>query len=176
MFDLFRSRAKAVRIMLGAMLAVVALSMLLYLIPGTGITAADSGADQVVAEIGKSSVTVGQVQQQLRNALQNQRLPPDLAATYIPQLVDQAIAERAVSYEAEQLGVRISDRDLAYNLRSLPFGSMPPDQYQQYVEQQTGMSVPEFENNLRLKGYEDSIINLATEGIIVTPAEAENEY
>jgi len=109
-----------------------------------------------------AGVSLAQIQQQLRNALQNQRLPPDLAATYIPQLVDQAIAERAVSYEAEQLGVRISDRDLAYNLRSLPFGSMPPDQYQQYVEQQTGMSVPEFENNLRLKGYEDSIINLAT--------------
>jgi len=177
MFDLFRSRAKAVRILLGAMLGIIALSMLVYLIPGTGMTttAADSG-DQVVAEIGKSNITVAQIQQQLRNALQNQRLPPDLAATYIPQLVDQAIAERAVSYEAEQLGVRISDRDLAYNLRSLPFGSMPPDQYQQYVEQQTGMSVPEFENNLRLKGYEDSIVNLATEGIIVTPAEAESEY
>jgi len=177
MFDLFRSRAKAVRILLGGMLGIIALSMLVYLIPGTGMTttAADSG-DQVVAEIGKSRISVVQIQQQLRNALQNQRLPPDLAATYIPQMVDQAIAERAVSYEAEQLGVRISDHDLANTLRSLPFASMPPDQYQQYVEQQTGMSVPEFENNLRLKDYEDSIVNLATEGIIVTPAEAENEY
>jgi peptidyl-prolyl cis-trans isomerase D len=100
MFDLFRSRAKAVRIMLGAMLGIVALSMLIYLIPGTGITAADSSSDQVVAEIGKSTVTVGDVQQQLRNVLQNQRLPPEFAATYIPQLVDQAIAERAVAYEA----------------------------------------------------------------------------
>src|SRR3984957_17717857 len=113
MFHLFRSQAKAVRILLGALLGIVALSMLLYLIPGTGITAADSTSDQVVAEIGKSSVTVGQVQQQLKNALQNQRLPPEFAATYIPQLVDQAIAERAVAYEAEQLGFRVSDRVLA---------------------------------------------------------------
>src|ERR1700722_19126414 len=91
MFDLFRSRAKAVRIMLGAMLGIVALSMLIYLIPGTGITAADSNADQVVAEIGKSSVTVAQVQQQLKNVLQNRRLPPEIASHSLPQIVDQAI-------------------------------------------------------------------------------------
>ena len=114
MFDLFRSRAKAVRIMLGAMLGVIALSMLLYLIPGTGITAADSGTDQVVAEIGKSTVTVGEVQQQLTKCFAEpapaSRVSPP---PYIPQLVDQAIAERAVAYEAQQLGFRISDRDLA---------------------------------------------------------------
>ncbi|MGH9693060.1 MAG: hypothetical protein ACRD5Z_02875, partial [Bryobacteraceae bacterium] len=63
MFDVFRSREKSVRLLLGAMLVLVAASMLVYLIPGTGITAADSNSDQVVAEIGKSTVTVGQVQQ-----------------------------------------------------------------------------------------------------------------
>src|SRR3984885_15604412 len=171
MFHLFRSQAKAVRILLGALLGIMALSMLLYLIPGTGITAADSGADQVVAEIGKSSVTVGQVQQQLRNALQNQRRPPDLAATYIPQLVDQAIGERAVAYEAEQLGFRISDRDLADILRSFPFASLPPDQYQQYVEQQYGTPVPDFEENVRVLAYEDSLNMIVSEDIICSPAE-----
>jgi len=176
MFDLFRSRAKAVRIMLGAMLGVIALSMLVYLIPGTGMTTAADSGDQVVAEIGRSNITVSEVQQQLRNALQNQRLPPDLAATYIPQIVDQAIAERAVAYEAEQLGFRISDRDLADTLRSIPAANQAPDLYRQYIEQQYGTTVADFEDNLRLKSYEDSIVNLAVEGIIVTPAEAENEY
>jgi peptidyl-prolyl cis-trans isomerase D len=176
MFDLFRSRAKAVRIMLGAMLAIVALSMLIYLIPGTGVTAADSATDQVVAEIGKSNVTVGEVQQQVRNVLQNQRVPPEYAATIIPQLVDQAIAERAVAYEAQQLGFRVSDRDLANTLRSFPFGSLPADQYQQYVEQQVGLTVPAFEDNVRVKIFEDEIENIIVEGIIVTPAAAEAEY
>jgi hypothetical protein len=151
MFQLFRSRAKAVRILLSVMLGVIALSMLLYLIPGTGITAADSSADQVVAEIGKSSVTVAQVQQQLKNVLQNRRLPPEFASTYIPQIVDQAIAERAVAYEAQQLGMRISDRDLADALRSMPFASLPMDQYQQYVEQQYGTTVPDLEENVRVR-------------------------
>lgn len=176
MFDLFRSRQKAVRIMLGVILGVVSLSMLVYLIPGTGITAADSNNDQVVADIGKSTITVGEVQQQLRNALQNSRLPPEFAATYIPQLVNQAIAERAVAYEAQQLGFRISDRDLANTLRSFPFGTLPPDQYAQYVEQQYQTTVPEFEENVRAKAYEDELQNIVAEGIIITPAEAEAEY
>ncbi|HTC90426.1 MAG TPA: SurA N-terminal domain-containing protein, partial [Bryobacteraceae bacterium] len=176
MFDLFRSRAKAVRIVLGAMLGVVSLSMLVYLIPGTGISAADSNSDQVVAEIGKSTVTVGEVQQQLKNVLQNRQLSPEFASTYIPQLVDQAIAERAVAYEAEQLGFRISDRDLAATLRSFPFATLPPDQYQQYVEQQFGTTVPDFEENVRVKSYEDEIQNIVLEGAIITPAEAEAEY
>jgi peptidyl-prolyl cis-trans isomerase D len=177
MFDIFRSRTKAVRIMLGAMLGVIALSMLVYLIPGTGMTttAADSG-DQVVAQIGGSDVTVGDIQQQLKNRLQNQQLPPDLAATYIPQLVDQAIAERAVAYEAEQLGFRISDRDLAETLRSIPVANQAPDVYRQAIEQQYGITVANFEDNVRVKSYEDAITNLAEEGIVVTPAEVEEEY
>ena len=65
---------------------------------------------------------------------------------------------------------------MATTLRSFPFATLPPDQYQQYVEQQFGTTVPAFEENVRVKSYEDAIENMVVEGIIVTPAEAETEY
>lgn len=175
MFDLFRSRAKAVRILLGALLAMVALSMLVYLIPGAG-TPLGNPNDQIVAEIGKEAVTVPEVEQQIRNVLGNRQLPPEMVSIYIPQLIDQAIADRAVAYEGQRLGFEVTDQQLAKTLRSLPFGSLPPDQYQQYVEQNMGMTVPDFENNVRLKAYQDDVQMIALEGIIVTPAEAQAEY
>ena len=175
MFDLFRSRAKLVRIFLGALLTIVALSMLVYLIPGYGSPTVDTG-DQVVAQIGKTEVTVPDIEQALRNQFQGRQMPTGLAATFIPQLVEQAIADRAVAYEAQQLGFRVSDHALADALRTMPFGTLPPDQYQQTVEQQTGMSVPEFENNVRLTMYENSLGMLGSEGVIVTPAQVEAEF
>ncbi len=175
MFDLFRSRAKAVRILLGAMLAMVALSMLVYLIPGAGTPVGDVN-DQVVAEIGKEAVMVPEVEQQIHNVLGNRQLPPELLASYIPQVVDQAIADRAVAFEAQQLGFEVTDQQLARTLRSLQFGTLPPDQYKQYVEQQMGMSVSDFENNVRLKNYQDAVQMIAMEGIIVPPSEVEAEY
>src|SRR3984893_4075909 len=175
MFDLFRRRDKAVRILLGVLLGMVALSMLVYLIPGAGTTVGDS-TDQVVAEIGKEAVTVPEIELQLRNVLQNRQLPREMVDSYVPQLVDQAIADRAVAYEAQQLGFQVTDAQLAKTIRSLQFGNLPPDQYRQYVEQQLGMSVAEFENNVRLKTYQDSIQMLALEGMVVTPADVDAEY
>jgi len=58
MFDLFRSRDKAVRIMLGVILGVVALSMVTYLIPGGWMNGGDSSSNSnVVATIGDMTVT-----------------------------------------------------------------------------------------------------------------------
>jgi len=175
MFDLFRSRAKAVRIMLGAMLTIVALSMLVYLIPGAG-TPVGNGDDQVIAEIGKEPITVQQVDMQIRNLLQGAKVPPEMADSYVPQLIDEAIAARAMAYEARRLGFQVTDADLAYIIRSTQYGSLPPDQYSQYIQQQLNTSVPEFENGLRENAYLDDLQSLALEGAIVTPAEVEAAY
>lgn len=175
MFDLFRSRAKAVRILLGAMLTIVALSMLVYLIPGAGTPTTD-GDDQVIAEIGKEPITVQQVDMQIRNLLQGAKVPPEMADSYVPQLIDQAIAARAMAYESKRLGFQVTDADLAEIIRSLQFGNLPPDQYSQYVEQQLNTSVPEFENGLRLNAYQEALQALAVEGAIVTSADVEAAY
>ncbi|HEY6389976.1 MAG TPA: peptidyl-prolyl cis-trans isomerase [Bryobacteraceae bacterium] len=175
MFDLFRSQQKAVRILLGVLLGMVAISMLLYLIPGAG-TPTGNRDDQVVAEIDKEPITIHDVELQIRNITQNRQISPDVVQVLVPQLIDQAIADRAMAYEAKKLGFKVSERDLANIIRSLgPISSLTPQQYRMFVEQQ-GFSVPEFENNVLLKAYQDSIQNIAMEGVIVTPAEVEAAY
>ena len=76
MFDLFRSRDKAVRILLGGLLVLVAFSMLTYLVPNYGD---GSGAsDQVIAEIGKDTITLAETQRLIQAQMRSQQLPADI--------------------------------------------------------------------------------------------------
>jgi peptidyl-prolyl cis-trans isomerase D len=175
MFDLFRSRAKAVRILLGVMLGMVALSMLVYLIPGAGTTTATNSDDQVVAEIGNDVLTVQDVELGLQRNMQTNQIPPDLAPVIIPQQVDEMVQEYATAYEAKRLGFDISDQDLANAIRSTQFGTLTPEQYKEAVEQQ-GQSVAKFEGNMRAGLAVNALESLALEGSIVSPAEVEAEY
>ena len=175
MFDLFRSRAKAVRILLGAMLGMVALSMLLYLIPGAGTTTAADQNDQVVAEIGKDVLTLHDVELGIQSQLRSQQIPPDLVQVIIPQQVDQMVEERAIAYQAKRLGFDISDQDLASAIRSTQFGTLNAQQYKDAIEQM-GESVGQFENNMRSGLALNALESLAIEGGVVSPIEVETEY
>ncbi len=175
MFDLFRSRDKAVRILLGVLLGVVALSMLLYLVPGYG--GGMGGADdQVVAQIGKEEISLRDVQVQIQSLRQNRQIPAELLHVYIPQLIDQMITEHAIAYEAKRLGYVVTDNELADTIQSLANGQFAdPAVYKRYVEEQ-GMTVPQFENSLRDSILMTRLQTVAMEGIIVAPEEIKKEY
>ena len=178
MFDLFRSRDKAVRYLLGALLGVVALSMVVTLIPGYGTPSQDQG--MIVAEVGKDQITVRQVQSVMQNVVRSRRVPQEMIPHYVPQLIDQMITERAVAYQAGRMGFRVSDEEVANAIRSmLPqmLGGAEFDRnlYTRYLQQQ-GLSVDEFERNIRTNLLLLRLQNIALEGAIVTPAEVEQEY
>ena len=61
MFNLFRSRDKSVRILLGVLLGLVALSMVTYLIPSGPGTGGPAGDTTVVAKVGSETVTAQEV-------------------------------------------------------------------------------------------------------------------
>ena len=176
MFDLFRSRAKAVRILLGAMLGMVALSMLVYLIPGAGTPTTSDQNDQVVAEIGKNVLTVHDVEMGIQAQMRSNQIPPNLIQVIIPQQVDQMVEERALAYEAKRMGFEVSDQDLANSIRSTQFGTLTPQQYRDAIEQQMGETVGEFENNMRDGLALNALESLAIEGSIVSPSEVEAEF
>ena len=178
MFDLFRSRAKAVRYLLGALLGVVALSMVVTLIPGYGT--ASTSQETVVAEVGKEQITTRQVQALMQNVMKTRRLPPEMVPHYVPMLIDQMITERAVAYQAERMGFHVSDEDVANAIRSmlpqmLGGAEFDPKLYTAYLQQQ-GLSVSEFERNIKNNLYLLKLQNIALEGAIVTPPEVLGEY
>jgi peptidyl-prolyl cis-trans isomerase D len=180
MFDLFRSRAKAVRILLGGMLLIVAVSMVTYLIPGFG-SGGGGSQDQVVAEIGKEVLTVHEVQQRMLAAMRNKSVPRDAAGMFVQQMVDEMISTSALTYEARRLGLRISDAELAQAVRATIPQLFPNGQfvgtstYAALLEQQ-GLTIPEFEADLRQRMLIGRLGALVGDSVIVTPQEVAREY
>ena len=104
MFDLFRSRDKAVRILLGALLVMVAISMLTYLVPN--YSSGSSTTDTVLAEVGKDVITLNDAQRLVQTTVRNRQLPPEVLPNYIPQMVDQLVTERAMAYQLDGLSAK----------------------------------------------------------------------
>ena len=180
MFDLFRSRAKAVRYLLGGLLGIVALSMVVTLIPGFG-GGGSSSDDTVVAEIGKTKLTVREVQNDMQSLVRGRQIPPELVAVYMPQRVDQMITERAVAYQADRMGFEVPDTELAAYIRAvLPRffqdGKLVDKQAYESFLQEQGMSPQEFEANLRKQLQLKRLMDLALEGIVVSPEDVKAEY
>lgn len=118
MFDLFRSRQKAVRYILGALLLMVGLSMVITLIPGYGSTTSSSNDDSVLADIGNQKLTVQEVDRTIQAWVHNGQIQPALLDVYAPQFINQMIRERAAIYEFQSKGLNITDDEILVGLAS----------------------------------------------------------
>ena len=180
MFDLFRSREKSVRILLGALLVLVALSMLTYLIPSYG-TGVSNTPDTVIATVGGDTITMLDMQKVIQDTLKARQLPPSAVSTFIPQMVQEAITERALAYQARQLGLQVSDADVAVTIRQtipnlFPDGKfVGKDAYAAMLAQQN-LTIEQFESDLKRQILIHRLQDIAVEGTVVTPQEIEAEY
>jgi peptidyl-prolyl cis-trans isomerase D len=179
MFDLFRSRAKATRYLLGGLLIMVAVMMVVTLIPG--INAPSRTDSQVLAEIGGDALTWPEVQRTVQAQLQNKAFPAQMASVFIPQIADRMIAEYAMAYEAERLGFIVTDADVATAIHAM----MPQlfdgetfagrEAYAAVLAQQN-TTIQQFESMLRKQLLIEKVQGLTMEGIVVSDREVEAEF
>lgn len=178
MFDLFRSREKRTKYLLGGVLGIVALSLVITLIPGYGTTTGDSL--QVLAKVGNDQITMTQVQQLINNAMRSRQMQRDQLQFIVPELLDSMIAERAVAYQAERMGFTVTEDELATALRSMltqlfPTGEFDRQVYERFLAQQ-GLTVAEFERNIRSNLLLLKLQNIVLEGTVVTPQEVSEAF
>src|ERR1700677_4001995 len=169
MFDLFRSRDKLVRIMLGAILLVVAASMVTYLIPSSGLNQTTGTDETVLAEVAGQKLTQAQFQQRFAVQMQSmQGVTAQMAQVFFPQYLDSLIQSMAVVYEARKLGLTASDDEVLNGMMSAfqPFfqnGAVNRDQLEQYLASQ-GMTVEDATNQIRDQIIQRKLLDSVLEG------------
>jgi peptidyl-prolyl cis-trans isomerase D len=181
MFDLFRSGERSKRIMLGALLVLVALSMLTYLIPSYNNGVGAPTDSTVVASVAGTDITMYDVQRLIQATMKNKQFPPELLPNYIPTMVDNMVTEKAMAYEAQRLGIRVTDQDIADTIRQIAPSLFPDgkfvgkEAYAATLAQQQ-MTIANFEADLRQQILITRLRDIALEGTIVTPLEIEDAY
>lgn len=179
MFDLFRSRDKAVRILLGGLLVMVAISMLAYLVPN--YNNGSTSSDVVLAEVGNEVITITDAQRLVQNAVRNRQLPPEILPNYVPQMVNQLITDRAMAYEAARLGFQVSDADVADTIRQLVPSLYQDgrfvgrDAYANMLAAQN-LTIEQFESDLRRQVLITRLRDIALEGTVVSQLEIEQAF
>jgi len=179
MFDLFRSREKSVRILLGALLVLVGLSMLTYLIPS--YNSGGSSTDVVVAEVGGEAITLPQIQRIVQTQLRGRNMPPEVVPAYVPQLIDSVINEHALAYQAQKMGFEVTDAQVGDAVRTyipnlFQDGKFVGKEAYAAVLAQQNLSIAEFETEMRRQLLITRLRDVAVQGVVVTPQEIEAEF
>jgi peptidyl-prolyl cis-trans isomerase D len=183
MYRFFRKNREAVKkYLLIFFLSIVSIGMVITLapIPTGDQTRAESN---VLATIGGTNITTTDLQRTIQERLRNSqqadqsKMIPRVAGS----MLDEMILRRALSGQAKKMGIEVSDKELGETLRSLPWlvqnGSfIGMDHYQDVIYRQTGMSVVDFEAELRYRQLQDKMRSVVADGVEVPAQDVRAEF
>ena len=168
------------RVLLGFVVFALGASMLLYLVPQG--PSGDVGSTETVAKVGDQEITVQDVRQQLADIERRGQVPKQFEAIYAQQILNNLVFDREIQYEANRLGIHVTDEETAERIKQfLPaaFNGDSPigmDQYSQLVQQQFQMPVQQFEDLVRKEILQEKFRKLVTDGVSVSPAELQEQF
>src|SRR5580698_5917102 len=180
MAGVFDNQKTGVRVLFGVFIAIIALSMLLYLVPqGTNTT---EGSTDVLAKVGDQNVTMGEVRQQLDEIRRRNPIPQPLEGLYARNILNQLVFQKEIEFEAKRLGVTASDQERADRIKQYvptAFNGdtfVGLDAYAREVQSRFQLTVPVFEDLVKQGLIEEKFRKLITDGISASPAEIQEEF
>jgi peptidyl-prolyl cis-trans isomerase D len=181
MFDLFRSGHKLVKYVLGGLLLIVAASMVTYLIPSYGNSGLVNNSP-VIAEVGGQKITALYAQQTFERVTRGSTIPPEMIDIYLPQFVDQLILQHAADYEAQRIGLTVSDDEVLTGMivtypQFFPGGVLANrDQLEQYFTQQENRTLEDAIEDMRNQMLRRKLQDALLITTVVMPKEVEEAF
>ena len=182
MYRLFRKgRQKLYKYLMIFFLGIVSIGMVITLAPlpngGTQL------GSNVLAKVEGSSISVQDLQRAIDAQLRNSQMgtDPKIVAALAGTALDEMVIQRALLSQGESLGLEVTNQELLRQLHNIPYlyvngAFIGLDRYQDMIQQETGMSVPQFEGQLRDSILLNKIRQVITDSVEVTPAEVQQEF
>ncbi|MGH9584206.1 MAG: peptidylprolyl isomerase, partial [Bryobacteraceae bacterium] len=134
----------------------------------------------MIATVGNEQITAQDLQRAVQNITRGRaNLPKGLLAMYVPSIVNQMIETKAMAYQAGQMGMSISDNELANTIQAqftAALGrSFDMKTYEAILAQQD-LTPQEFESEQRESMLAARLESMEAQSAIVTDQQARAEY
>jgi len=177
------------KIILGGILLVICVMMVITLVPGGmfgdylggGLT-----TQGIIAKVGDQEVSVTQVSQQAR-LIGKQRFQGNVPPSLMPYLMQQAaqgmITARAIVYEADRMGLSVTDDELRDFLHQgqlgqllFPNGNFVGQQaYESFIQSQFNLGVQDFEQEVKAQIAQQKLLAAIGGAITVSDKDVTSE-
>ena len=187
MIKFLQTGGKTQKIVLGAILVFISALMVISLVPG-GLMSDSSGASGrgTLARIDDQAISSLEVQQMARNMARQQfrgNVPEQIMPYLMQRAADQLITQKTLRAEARRVGLKVTDEELRNTLKTeygeyfFPGGNFVGDeQYENIVQNMTGVGVREFEDSLRSQLLIRKLVAMVAGGVAVSDADLEKEF
>ncbi len=179
------------KFVLGGILVLSIIGMTVYLIPtGSGSFIDDltgNVSQGVLAKVGDQEISTADVQRSAQQ-LGRQQFPKGYPEGIMPLLMQQAannlITQKAMLVEASRMGFQVTEDELRQQLQQGGFGQalfpggqfIGEDRYEDFVQQQFNMSVPQFEDALKSDLLIGKLRAAVEGGVTVSDSDIQKEY
>jgi peptidyl-prolyl cis-trans isomerase D len=176
------------KIVFWGILLVICGAMVITLIPGGFLgDAFGTGSPGVLAKVGNQEITTAEAQQLARQMLQRYGAGGQMSALLpmvLPQAVESLVVQKIALVEAERMGLRVDNSEMADWLQHGPFAKelfpngqfIGQDRYEQFTEQAFNRTIPQFEREVKAQLLLTKLQSVVEGSVMVSDGELRQQY
>jgi peptidyl-prolyl cis-trans isomerase D len=187
MIRFLQTQGRTQKVLLVGFLGLICITMVMYLVPGFNDAFNSSANPDVVAKVGSHEVTGQEVQRVSSNMVRRQfpkGAPPQLANIFQDQAAQSLIVQSIFITEAKRLGLEATNDELQKELQHGAFADqlfpdgnfIGKDQYTAWVQNNTGLTVPKFEELVKEDLSIRKLRTVIESGATVSPVDVKTEF
>jgi peptidyl-prolyl cis-trans isomerase D len=189
MIRFLQTPSRTRKILFGVIIFLACVAMVITLVPGGFLSDVGLGGpgQGVLAKVGDQEVTYAEADRLARSMVRQQfpqGAPSQLMPFFRERAVQQLIMQKAMLVEAERMGLRVSDSEVANFLQHGPLAAelfpgghyIGQEQYQNFVQQNFNYTVPEFENLVKNDLLIGKLRNVVLAGVTVSNDQVQQAF